>query len=79
MAYSPKNGRGTQKRQNLGYKPPKYGKGRDRWGMPIICGLPDAAGKECPNKTSSYGLCYEHREERHRELGLLPTEPGEST
>ena len=79
MAYSRKNGRGSRNRQNLGYKPPKYGKGRDRWGMPIICGLRDADGNECLNKTSSYGLCDEHREERHRELGLLSDESAQST
>jgi len=79
MSHTNRRRRGLQKRQNLGYKPPKYPKGYDRWGMPIICGLIDADGNECLNKTSSYGLCDEHREERHRELGLLPTEPGEST
>ena len=79
MAYSPKNGRGSRNRQFPESRPIKYPKGYDRWGMPIICGLRDADGKECLNKTSSYGLCDQHREERHRNLGLLPTEPGEST
>ena len=36
MAYSRKKGRGSRNRQNLGYKPPKYPKGYDRWGMPPV-------------------------------------------
>jgi len=79
MAYRPKNGRGYRNRQFPESRPTKYPKGYDRWGMPIVCGLIEADGKECLNKTSSYGLCDEHRAERHRELGLLPAEPEEST
>ena len=71
MAFSYKQGREYQSRRERGYRTTKFPKGYDRWGMPIICGLIDADGTECLNKTSSYGLCDEHQEERDRKLGRL--------
>ncbi len=79
MAFPKKVSREARRRRNRGYKVTKHPYGFDRWYMPIVCGLVDADGNECPNKTSSYGLCDKHKEERNRELGLLPTEPEEST
>ena len=79
MAYSRKNGKGSRNRQFPESRPTKYPKGYDRWGMPIICGLIDADGQECLNKTSSYGLCDEHKEERRRVLGRFPLKPEEPT
>ena len=78
MAFPKKVSREARSRRNRGYKPTKHPYGFDRWWFPTICGLVDADGNECPNKTSSYGLCDEHREQRHREQGLIPTEPEES-
>ncbi len=78
MAFSKKVSREARSRRQRGYKVTKHPYGFDRWHMPIICGLVDADGNECPN-TSSYGLCDKHSEERYREFGLLPTEPEEST
>lgn len=63
MAFSNKQGREYQSRRERGHRTTKFPKGYDRRSMPIICGLIDADGNECPNKTSSYGLCDEHKEE----------------
>jgi len=78
MVFPKKSSREARSRRDRGYKATKHPYGFDRWYMPIICGLVDADGNECPN-TLSYGLCDKHKEERYRELGLLPTEPEEST
>ncbi len=43
--------------------------------MPTICGLRDSDGNECLSKTSSYGLCDEHHEERMRKLGMWRDRP----
>ena len=75
MAFSYKQGREYQSRFERGYRTTKYSKGYDRWGMPIICGLRDSNGNECLNKTSSYGLCDKHQEERDRKLGRLRDRP----
>ena len=75
MAFSNKQGREYQSRRERGYKPTKYSKGYDRWGMPIICGLIDADGNECLTKTFSYGLCDKHQEERDRKLGRFLDRP----
>lgn len=55
MAISKKTGREYQSRRERGHRVTKYPKGYDQWGMPIICGVPDADGNECLNTTSSSG------------------------
>ena len=74
MAFSRKQGREYRSRRERGYRTTKFPAGYDRWGMPIICGYIDADGNECLEKTSSYGLCDEHRQERRRMLDAREVE-----
>lgn len=59
MATSRKTGREYQSRREREYKPvertykpTKYPQGFDTWGQPIICGVRDADGNECPRRVS---------------------------